>query len=286
MPDIPHLIQQLIEPATGEQAYQPLVDLGTPAVDPLIAAFETTTTEFGQHQIALVLRAIGDVRAVPALIQWAQSSPSRARQSAVIALGAFGKDARVPDVLREVARRDPDSSVRLVAVSAVGLAVNKDAEKEIWFEMLDDSVDQVAMNAVSNLPGKFKGDPSVVDAFLAALSKRQPSDKVADWIINALSQLGDPRAFDALVPYLSSDNPHTRAIAASGLGKMRDPRAVDLLKPLTSDKGFAWEEDHGGPKYTVGDIAKQALANLGQKPPDDGKSDSKSGAKKPFWKFW
>lgn len=286
MPDIQHMIQQLVEPATREQAYKPLVDLGAPAVESLIAAFESTKTEFGQHQIALVLRAIGDVRAVPALIQWTQTAPPKARQSAVIALGAFGKDARVPDVLREVARRDPDPSVRLVAVSAVGLAVSKEAEKEIWFEMLDDSVDQVAMNAVSNLPGKFKGDPSVVDAFLAALGKKQPSDKVAGWIINALSQLGDPRAFDVLAAQLSSPDAHRRAIAASGLGKMGDPRAADLLKPLTGDKAIAWEEDHGGPKYTVGDIAKQALASLGQQSPDDGKTDPKSGDKRPFWKFW
>ena len=54
MADIQQLIQQLVEPTTRQQGYDGLVALGASAVDPLIAHFESTT-EFGQHQIALVL---------------------------------------------------------------------------------------------------------------------------------------------------------------------------------------------------------------------------------------
>lgn len=276
MADIQQLIQQLVEPATRQQGYDALVTLGAEAVDPLIAAFKSTT-DFGRHQIAIVLSVIGDARAVPALINWARTSPTKARQSAVIALGAFGADSRVPDVLRDVARHDPEPSVRLVAVSSMRRAVGKDAEKEVWLEMLADPVEQIVMNAASNLPGLFPGDPDIVEPLIAALDKNAQSKITAARLITALSKTRDARAFDSIAAQLKSPDAYRRATAASALGTLGDTRALELLATLKSDDGFAWEEDHGGPKYTVGMVAKRAIADI---------EKAQGVEKKPFWKFW
>src|SRR5688500_14025999 len=111
MADMQQLVQQLVEPTTRQQGYDALVALGAEAVDPLIAAFESST-DFGRHQITIILSVVADARAVPVLIGWARSESVKARESAVIALGSFGEDVRVPDVLRDVARYDPETSVR------------------------------------------------------------------------------------------------------------------------------------------------------------------------------
>jgi HEAT repeat protein len=276
MADIKPLIQQLVEPTTRQKGYDALVSVGAAAVEPLIAAFESTT-EFGQHQIAIVLSVIGDSRAVPALINWARNSPAKARQSAVIALGAFGTDSRVPDVLRDVARHDAEPSVRLVAVSSIRRAVSKEAAKELYFEMLNDPVEQVVINSVANLPGFFPGDASIVEPMMAALNKSSQSGVVAGMLITALGKTRDARAFDSIAVHLKSSDSTRRATAAAALGALGDARAIDLLAALKNDTGFAWEEDHGGPKYNVGIVAKQAIADI---------EKTQSVEKKPFWKFW
>jgi HEAT repeat protein len=276
MADIPDLIQQLTDPATRQQGYDALIAIGADAVEPLIAAFDSTT-EFGQHQIALVLKAIGDTRAVPVLIDWARNKPPKGRQSAIIALGSFGADARVPDVLLDIARTDPEPGMRLSAVYAVGTAVSRAAEKEVWIEMLSDPVERVVINAVANFPGKFKGDPTIVEPLIAALNKQGQSETAVGWLILALGQIGDVRAFDSIAAHLNSPEGSRRAHAASALGKLGDLRAIELLTPLKNDRAFAWEEEHGGPKYNVGQVVGKAIADL---------KKAQSGDKKPFWKFW
>jgi HEAT repeat protein len=286
MTDIQQLIQQLVEPATRQQGYTALVALGAAAVDPLVAAFERTTTEYGQQQIALVLSAIGDARSLPALLEWARSGLPKARQSAVVALGAFGADPRVPEALRDIARRDPDFTVRLSAVNAIGRAVNKEAEKALWLEFLNDSSEQAVSTAVMNLPNRFPRDPQVADALLAALQRPDLPQSAVGWLMNGLSAMGEARAFEAIAARLQAPDARQRAHAANALGKLGDLRAVDLLKALQGDRAFAWEEDHGGPKYSVGDVAKQALATLLKQPATDHRGAPPSSEKKPWWKVW
>jgi HEAT repeat protein len=276
MADIQQLIQQLVEPATRQQGYDALVTLGAEAVDPLIVAFESTT-DFGQRQITLVLVAIGDLRAVPAIIEWARTSPSRMRQSAVVALGSFGADVRVPDVLRDIARRDPEPIVRGMAVTALGKAAGQEAEKELYIEMLNDPLENIVLNAVYALPKFSTDDPTVVDLLIAALDTPSQSIVVTSMLITALSKTRDPRAFDSIAAHLKSTSPYRRATAAVALGTLGDPRALDVLAALKRDSGFAWEEDHSGPKYTVGMIAKQAITDI---------EKAQGVEKKPFWKFW
>lgn len=288
MADVQQLIQQLVNPATRQQGYTALVELGAAAVDPLVSAFGRTT-EYGQQQIVQVLGAIKDARCVPALLDWLQhSSHAKVRGAIVVALGAFGADPRVPDALHAAARRDADFTVRLSAVNAIGRAVNKEAEKALWLEMLNDPSEQAVTTAVMNLPNRFPGDAQVADAMLAALQNPSLPASAISWLMNGLSTLGEARAFDAIAARLRSPNALHRAHAANALGKLGDPRAIDLLKALTADKAFAWEEDRGGPKYSVGDVAKQALDALknSKASKGGGNTPQPAGEKKPWWKVW
>ncbi|MBK8020624.1 MAG: HEAT repeat domain-containing protein [Chloroflexi bacterium] len=272
MADLQRLIQQLVVPETRQQAYTALVAVGAPAVEPLIAAFEATPTDFGQSQIASALAAIGDDCAVPALKAWARSSQPKTRQSAVIALGAFGRDSQVPEMLRDIARHDPEFEVRLVAIGATGRAAGKEAAKALWIELLNDPSEQAVATAALNISGAFPGDPVVNEAMMATLRRPDVPRAALGWLIMGLGKSGDSRAFEAIAPFLRSADGQQRAHAADALGKLGDPRAVELLMPLRDDRAYAWEEDHGGPKYSVGDVVKQALDAINrQAKPDDPK---------------
>ena len=285
MTDVQQLIAQLTEPTTRQQGYTALVALGAAAVDPLVAAFERSS-DYGQQQITQVLGAIKDARCVPALLDWSHSGSPKVRGAVVAALGAFGADPRVPEALGEVARRDMDIMARLAAINATGRAVNKDAEKALWLNLLNDSSEQAVSTAVMNLPNRFPRDPQVTEALLAALQRPDLPQSAVGWLMNGLGTMGEARAFDAIAARLQSPNAQQRAHAANALGKLGDPRAADLLKALTADKAFAWEEDHGGPKYSVGDVAKQALAALNKKPAAENRSAPPASEKKPWWKVW
>ena len=60
---------------------------------------------------------------------------------------------------------------------------------------------------------------------MAALKDQNAS--VRESVVQALSQLRDPRAVDPLVAALKDENPSVREQAAFALGQLRDPRAVD-----------------------------------------------------------
>lgn len=52
----------------------------------------------------------------------------------------------------------------------------------------------------------------------------------------SLGEIGDPRAYGALVGQLSHEDGHLRAAAARALGKIGDPRAVPYLANLLLDR--------------------------------------------------
>lgn len=71
-------------------------------------------------------------------------------------------------------------------------------------------------------------------------------------IVAALSEMGEPRAFDLLAMALSSDNELVRTVAIGALGELGDRRAIPLLTP------YAGSED-----WQVRYRVVQALGRLG-----------------------
>ena len=50
--------------------------------------------------------------------------------------------------------------------------------------------------------------------------------------VSALGDLGDPRAVEAIVPFLTLGSSHTRLAAAKSLGQLKDPRAFEAINAL------------------------------------------------------
>jgi len=77
---------------------------------------------------------------------------------------------------------------------------------------------------------------SAVPKLLEALSGKNIPPHAKPVIINALGQIGDPRAVNSLVETLSDGNSYVRRCAAQALGRIKDPGAVNPLIGALSDE--------------------------------------------------
>lgn len=208
------------------------------------------------------------------------SSDDKDRHRATVRLGFLPGEPGVIDALQKTAREDPQDFIRHFAVLALDRLGQQKLANEIRIEMLSSTNDQMVRDAVMEL-GK-SDDPRAADALLGLLS-RKPARNMLGFLFNAVATLREPRALDAIAPYLSDAEPFTRAIAAQSLGTLGDARAVPLLKNLEHDSAHAWNEDRG-PSFTVGDIARQALGKFGAAGPGAGPGTQVQA--KPWWQVW
>ena len=97
-----------------------------------------------------------------------------------------------------------------------------------------------------------------VDILLRQLAAGHPAD-TRQAMVEALGQIGDPRAVDALVARLADagEDEYVRLAAARALGQIGDPRAVDPLAARLADAG----EDKD-----VRTAAAEALGEIGEEP--------------------
>ncbi len=282
MTDVQALLRQLADPNQSQEAFKTLYHMGASASDALLAAIDDPSVAI-RSQVATLLGSTGDSRAIEALMTATRDNESRVRRAAIAALGKFERDARVPDFLRELARRDGDMTERAGAVFALAQIVGKPTAAELWLEMLNDPSPQVVGNAASQL-GTLKL-AEAVDPLMATLNRVGEQSLAFMPIMLALGDLGDSQAFDTIAAYLKSTNPHKRVCAAAALGRLGDVRGIAVLEPLLKDKAVAGQEDHGGPNYTVSDTVRSALETLRKKHgmTADTKTEKES---KPRWKFW
>lgn len=283
MADIQKLIQQLTDPKRSKEAFQALYEIAPTIVDPLLTAFNDSNVAI-RMQVATLLGNTGDQRAVDALMNAARDSEQRVRTSAIAALGKFSGDDRVADFLRQLARSSGEMNERTGAVFALARAAGKSAAAELWLEMLNDPSPQIVGNAASQL-GMLKL-PEAVAPLAALLNRDGEKSSAFMLILLALGDIGDPRAFDAITPYLKSSDPQKRTVAASALGRLGDPRGIALLEPMLKDKAVAGQEDHGGPNYTVADTVRAALESIRKKNGTAAPKTDDPKPTKPRWKFW
>jgi len=198
-------IARLIAIVTGERvvwrdreaAVERLVEVGEPAVLPLIQAFE-------RDHVGLLMRALGrlgDPRAVePLLAALSQVNP-HVRQDAATALGLIG---------------DPQAIGPLIDAFRVESGDTEDITA--W---------QNAAQALARL-----GAPAI-EPLIAALADEDWN--VRTWSADALGLLGSPQAVGPLISALSDAERQVRIDATVALGKIGDASAAEALVARLSD---------------------------------------------------
>jgi HEAT repeat protein len=141
------------------------------------------------------------------------------------------KDPSVVDVLIQ-AISDTSEEVRIEAIQALGEIGDERAVEPLIDAMDDESL--VVREKTAKSLGKL-GKHEAGDALISSLINNSDLSIVCA-TIEALGQIGDTRAVDPLLVFLTHKEPNIRECTAAALGKLRDSRAVDSLVVALNDE--------------------------------------------------
>jgi len=204
-----------------------LVEMGQPAVPPLLRALEDSSAHLRAGAIS-ALGQLKDSRALIPVISCLRSDrAATVRWQAAIALGKMGDAAATTSLI--AALRDPNARVRECAARALWALKDRRSVSSL-IAALHDSSPQVRWAAAGAL-GEIN-DHRAVLPLCALLKRRAFSSK--GWEggsgpANALASLKDRRAVQPLIAALWHPHEETRWGAAHALGVLRDRRAVRPL---------------------------------------------------------
>jgi HEAT repeat protein len=203
------------------QSWDKLVELGAPAVAPLLGCLKDE--DYNRRQgAALALGELGDKRAVDPLIARLQDDNADVKKNAVKSLGQLG-DKRAVDPLIDVFKNDY-ADMRTSAAEALGMLGDDKAVAPL-VEALTDA-DAGLRQACAQALDKLHYQPKKVEDNITYLIALQAWDKLA--------KMGAP-AFEPLSACLSDQNMDVKQGAIEALGNLGDKRAISPLSEALPD---------------------------------------------------
>jgi HEAT repeat protein len=224
------------------QSWDKLIELGTPAVPPLLGCLKDE--DAGRRQgAAEALGELGDKRAVVPLIACLQDDSMDVKKNAAKALAQLG-DKRAVAPLINVLKNDT-TEVGLAAAEALGLLGDSAAVPALVASLTDQ--DAGLRQTCAQALDKLHYQPEKVEDNITYLIALQAWDKVA--------KLGAP-AFEPLSACLSDQNMDIKQGAIGALGDLGDKRAIAPLHDALPD-------------WNLNASLVPALEKLGWKPASD-----------------
>lgn len=184
-------------------------------------------------EAAELLGAIRDYCSVPALVDQLHDEDVEVATAAALALGEMGNESGL-DIMREALYHD---SVEVRDRAAIVLGkLGDDFATEQLIEALGRNSIAIRETAIKML-GRV-GDASAVDALIVNLGER----RMRYLTVQALGQIGDPRAFGPLMDLLETDSyTDTRGYIVQALGWIGVKKAVPkLLEILRNEDAIKW----------------------------------------------
>lgn len=216
------LVRVLAVPGLRIAGKEALRNAGTVAVPALIALLSGELE--GDLTTAIeLLRDIGDSRATPALVQ--ELERGRVPYEAVLqALETCGDQRALIPITNLL--KSTDSDLRMRALVAMRSVIVDDRAADALLALLDDKQEELRILAVEYL-GLMRARSAVPK--LIELTKPGLLDRLRLAAVDALGEIADPRANDALVRILEQGPSQLRQSAANSLMYIGTPDIVDRL---------------------------------------------------------
>jgi HEAT repeat protein len=231
-------------------AVDKLIQIGEPAVEPLIGALGDSSSEKRRFSAAEALGKIKDSRALDALVDTLQDTSPQVRIEAAIALGEIRDPKAVKPLVRVLG--DPEVHVIQYAADALGQIGDPSAVKGL----LDALSRRPRLRNLYEALAKI-GAPGI-RPFSARL--RDSDEETRMWTAYQLKNIAssfpgvfqDPDVMSGLVNTLQDSSPSVRSEAVRALGYIKDSGTAGTIARLLDD-----------PDDDVRTGAEQALANIG-----------------------
>ena len=211
--------------AVGAKAAFELGNIGDVSAVPALIQALLDSNDTLRSNAAGALGKIGDASAVPALIQALKDRIASVRVSAVVALERIGDDSATP-ALNDMLQ-DEHPSVRSYATRAL-----EQISIPVLIQTLKNEHPSVRATAVETL-GMIRSR-SAVPALIERLNDEDAAVRVT--AVEALERIGSMSAVPALVERLSDQHSSVRSNAAGALGKIGDASAVPALIQALQDR--------------------------------------------------
>jgi HEAT repeat protein len=242
------------------------VDIGAPAVEPLIATF-VTSSKLTRQDVAKALGEIGDNRAVKQLITALSDADYSVRYAAAEALGKIGDELAVAPLISTFSNRefqwssggiDYDHHVVVLALSKIGVPAISQLVTAL--DHKDFNIRNGATFALSKI------GPPAVEPLIAVLQSKDNGYEICQTAAIILGRIGDTRAIEPLKQSIGITGMYSiqslgnfgslaveflitiliqdteilnRQVAAEELGKIKDKRAMGPLIAALADSNSA-----------------------------------------------
>lgn len=148
----------------------------------------------------------------------------------------------------------PDYMTASYAARGIELIAGPAEGRKIWLALLNHPKAELAGAIAQSIK-----DVSYVPVLLELLERR-PEWSIQLAAVRTLGRMKDRSAFEAIAKRLADRALRPHAVEA--LAELGDPRAIAHLEPLLRDRTEAWEIDNHGPMLRVCDLAQDAIAQL------------------------
>ncbi|MFX1301275.1 MAG: HEAT repeat domain-containing protein [Promethearchaeota archaeon] len=252
---IPPLLSLLNESDWGIhiEAIEALIKIGDDtailkSINPLIHAMYNEETNIRRIAVTLLEKIKEKVNiAIFADIFNMQKDPIL-RKRLIESIGEL-RDPRTISLFVSVIEKEENATLRAIALESLQKVDTEEAYKWAIRGLSDKDLD-VRYSAVDVLK-KIK-DKQAVEPLIATLN----DEKIIKATIEALGEIGDPKAVDSLIPILESPNPLLRASVVIALGQI-DTDSKKTVKPLIKAMNDTDEEVQCLSRHILEDKAKK-----------------------------
>ncbi|OQA19346.1 MAG: Phycocyanobilin lyase subunit alpha [bacterium ADurb.Bin363] len=211
----------------AKDEYHECIDIGSPAVEPLLQALEEYKEDSDRKRsIVIALGKLGDSRALPQLIGLLKDQDKYVRERTVEALRLIGDRKAVPPLIDML--EDGNAWVRKAVVKALDELcwVPEDKYTEARYQL-----------AKKNYKKCIEiGKPSV-NLMIDILQNAEDQDiETIEELIKALGKIGDVKCTGVLISYLKDDNNNIRNAAIRALTDLGPVASSFILKELNESK--------------------------------------------------
>ncbi|MCM1986339.1 HEAT repeat domain-containing protein [Methanococcoides seepicolus] len=204
--------------SVSSNAVRSLVDIGEPAVEPLIQALENNNLDIRENS-AITLGKIGDKRAVEPLLNLIDDECQEVRIAAEIALGDIGEE-HIDLLVTHANNPDKSLSSRKIAIIVLGEYGEKAVPHLI--ELLSENDDYFTLSGEVRYSLAKIGEPAV-DPLIKLLESDDPDVKSS--AIKALGDIGDECAIEPLSKALNDESELVRNLAKSNIERIENHNA-------------------------------------------------------------